>query len=508
MKQSRLKRWFPVWLRWVLGILLLPILAVLWGDWRAEREWQQYCAEARARGVKLTLAEFLPKEPIPDEDNFAAIPIFKEASITQRKGPRCKALDAFARGLHISRKDGQVIRIGGPKIDFAKIREAMIKNNYLPVSDIEGDDASAVLRGYEGIRQELNELREARDRKGSQYLLKWKAGQPAVDHCFVAFNFASILRVKAGAEIVLGESERALSDLLDICALAVSLNGELSFIGYTIQGGLYNYLFDVLRDGLDAGVWSEIQLLEIEKHLSATKWIDRVSCAFESERVIGNGYLDQYIDVEKPSAQDLQVMLSFTSLTKYEEWIVKLQAKTRAFWRDQQLHFNQMLDEQVVCWNVSDQRWKPAIAALKRSSKADFFANIRYAYADLNVAVFEGISVHGLRGHVKIHLAGQACALERYKRARNKYPEQLEDLIPDFLQKLPHDPFDGKPYRYRRTEDGYYLLYSIGMDSKDDGGVLSRDTRIRYDSNDQPDWRWWAPGQTERENTEAEKNGK
>ena len=56
----------------------------LFANWRAEVRWQNYCAAARARGVKLTLAEFAPPE-IPDAENFAMIPLFS--------GARSQALD-------------------------------------------------------------------------------------------------------------------------------------------------------------------------------------------------------------------------------------------------------------------------------------------------------------------------------------------------------------------------------------------------------------------------------
>ena len=36
---------------------------------------------------------------------------------------------------------------------------------------------------------------------------------------------------------------------------------------------------------------------------------------------------------------------------------------------------------------------------------------------------------------------------------------------------VPPDPFDGKPLRYKKREDGV-TIYSVGRDSKDDGGKL------------------------------------
>ena len=63
-----------------------------------------------------------------------------------------------------------------------------------------------------------------------------------------------------------------------------------------------------------------------------------------------------------------------------------------------------------------------------------------------------------------------ACALERYRLAHGKYPETLDTLVPQFIEQLPHDLIGGQPLHYRRTDDGSFLLYSVGWNEKDDGG--------------------------------------
>jgi len=63
-----------------------------------------------------------------------------------------------------------------------------------------------------------------------------------------------------------------------------------------------------------------------------------------------------------------------------------------------------------------------------------------------------------------------AIALERYRRRHGQYPEKLDGMTPDILQKVPVDFMDGKPLRYRRKDDGTFLLYSVGENGKDEGG--------------------------------------
>ena len=61
------------------------------------------------------------------------------------------------------------------------------------------------------------------------------------------------------------------------------------------------------------------------------------------------------------------------------------------------------------------------------------------------------------------------------------WPTSLEDLVPTYLPRLPLDMFDGQPLRYRVTEDGHPVLYSIGIDYDDDGGTPPAETRRSKD---------------------------
>jgi hypothetical protein len=63
-----------------------------------------------------------------------------------------------------------------------------------------------------------------------------------------------------------------------------------------------------------------------------------------------------------------------------------------------------------------------------------------------------------------------AFALAAYHADHNKYPASLADLSPKYLKSVPDDLFSGKPLIYKPT-DGGYLLYSVGVNGADDGGL-------------------------------------
>ncbi len=66
-----------------------------------------------------------------------------------------------------------------------------------------------------------------------------------------------------------------------------------------------------------------------------------------------------------------------------------------------------------------------------------------------------------------------ALALERHRLDQGQYPPTLEELSQTFQKSTPTDFMTGQPLHFRRTDDGNFILYSVGLDGADDGGKLS-----------------------------------
>lgn len=58
-----------------------------------------------------------------------------------------------------------------------------------------------------------------------------------------------------------------------------------------------------------------------------------------------------------------------------------------------------------------------------------------------------------------------ACRI--YEVKYGQLPEILENLVPAFIDRVPIDPFDGRPFRYSHKQA---IIYSVGIDLKDSGG--------------------------------------
>ncbi|MBI1918444.1 MAG: hypothetical protein HYS12_27450 [Planctomycetes bacterium] len=62
-----------------------------------------------------------------------------------------------------------------------------------------------------------------------------------------------------------------------------------------------------------------------------------------------------------------------------------------------------------------------------------------------------------------------AFALACYRSEHGRYPAKLDALAPKYLAKVPSDLFSGKALIYHPDKDGY-LLYSVGVNGKDEQG--------------------------------------
>jgi len=90
-------------------------------------------------------------------------------------------------------------------------------------------------------------------------------------------------------------------------------------------------------------------------------------------------------------------------------------------------------------------------------------------------------------------LAMIACALERYRLANGTYPDSLDQLCPQFLEAIPHDIITGQPLKYRRRDDGRFVLYSVGWNEVDDGGKVGLRPSGYFEMKT-GDWLWEYPG--------------
>jgi len=112
----------------------------------------------------------------------------------------------------------------------------------------------------------------------------------------------------------------------------------------------------------------------------------------------------------------------------------------------------------------------PAIDEFITESRIQgFYNHLRYPNDD-SLGTTSRVILRVLRAETERSLTLAAIALKRYQLRHGKVPENLSVLVPEFLPAVPIDYMNGTPLKYRPHSDGTFALYSVGEDTRDDGG--------------------------------------
>ena len=77
------------------------------------------------------------------------------------------------------------------------------------------------------------------------------------------------------------------------------------------------------------------------------------------------------------------------------------------------------------------------------------------------------------------HASRLRLAFEDFRLAKERYPTELAELVPDCIAAVPLDPYDGEPIRYN-SEHGYF--WTPGPDGTFEG-------KVDFDEDGYPRWR-------------------
>jgi len=94
----------------------------------------------------------------------------------------------------------------------------------------------------------------------------------------------------------------------------------------------------------------------------------------------------------------------------------------------------------------------------------------------------EGFQSAKCRIDLSVSITRLLLALKAYKTDTGELPLSLDELVPDYVDAVPQDPFDGRPIRYSREDK---ILYSVGEDLVDSGGSEKEE----WDDPDEPTFR-------------------
>ncbi len=307
---------------------------------------------------------------------------------------------------------------------------------------------------------------------------------------------AQLFSERAQCHLMLGQPEEALKDLTvihDLCRiLECRPSGPTTLVGPMINVAIRGLYTQTVADGIRLGAWREPQLAALEGQLRQVDLSPQVRGGFREAGAAFCHHLETFTAAEftrlLPGSSSGKVYRgAWDYATDFQFWCYAL---TPRGWRYQNMvrgeRAHAMMDDE---FNLTNGTIDPG----KAGEIATWLGNLRSGPYTYFVASFIPNYIRaGMATGYQQTMANEAliaCALERYHMAEGKYPETLGALAPRFLEKVPKDIIGGKPLVYHRTEDGKFMLYSVGWNQKDDGGLTSRGKSgdIAWE---QGDWVW------------------
>lgn len=516
--------------RWCLGAIYLAILGVITPfallitaeNLRGEWAWKREHARLVAAGERLTFREILGPE-IPPEQNAGAakifapffdyhidpsIPMAPDANgsfLSRVVWPQSNAwrhLD-FALQLpfdYLPTSDGgsesrtSAINLNDWSIAFRTLVEKPKTVDNLPPKVIHmplsGNAARDVLAGLEPAEQVLSDICQAAALPRSQFPIHWNDNfQALLAHLSKIKSAQQALQLRCAAHLAAQDTNAAFSDATNALNVAELLREEPLLISQLVRYAQWNLAVSTLWQGLAHHRWTDAQLDYFHNRLAKTEMMPGLVVAFEGERAAGNMSVEQLI-------RDPGYFGSGKEANRASERLFRpLQC---AATRQNQIalaefHFMNLQVLRGGIKSAPERGWRAMIDELK----TDVF--VRWldapyspyrAIAAMIVPSFSLAAVKSARTQTTLRLAATACALERYRVAHGQFPERLGQLVPQFAEAVPLDPMVNQPFKYRRTDDGWFLLYSVGPNGTDEGGVLRADV---WNDTAEKDWPWPVP---------------
>jgi hypothetical protein len=138
--------------------------------------------------------------------------------------------------------------------------------------------------------------------------------------------------------------------------------------------------------------------------------------------------------------------------------------------RDTQAKYDSIIDEYDRWSQIPLWKWQgPTAASTLLRADSSAIAMHRFAVIAMFMPDVKGSYLAGERITQARDVTLVVIAMERYRLAQGRWPSSLQELVPAYLPAVPPDRLDGQALRYRLREDRP-VLYSVGMDRKDDGG--------------------------------------
>jgi hypothetical protein len=340
-----------------------------------------------------------------------------------------------------------------------------------------------------------SEIRELRDAASNRPYCRWPIHynfEPSwailLPHLSHMKGLTTLFSVRATAELEAGQPAEAFEDLKVGLRLSDSISREALLIDHLVRLSTLFINLSCLREGLVRHAWTDAQLAELQAYGASTDVLAEYRFAMRGERVFSVTSLD-FLRRKGPK-EYMQFMGNDEGGSSSAG---NFNFMPSGWFYQNMLTISRMEQDYILA--AADERAHrvfPDIAEKETHAIQHMRAGPYTIFAKMLLPALERAVKKSARAQVFVDAAQISCALERYRLANGALPESLDALTPRFLEKIPNDVIDGKPLRYRREGADGFLIYSVGWNEKDDGGVLGwkKDGKKPVVDPNSGDWVW------------------
>jgi hypothetical protein len=267
-----------------------------------------------------------------------------------------------------------------------------------------------------------------------------------------------------------------------------SVSNEPILIDHLVRLATLGIDLQAVREGLARHAWSDAELQELEDHLRGINLLAEYKLCMRGERALGIGGLD-YLRRNGVNAKPLGYM-DDNGMGRSAGGFGLM---TSGFFYQNMLTVSRMHDEYTLnAVNEKEHRVRPEfcdrfMSAFEKLPRTPYTLFARMLLPAVGKAVSKSA-----RMQFYVDAARVGCAIERYRAANGRLPQNLQELSPKYLESIPKDLMDGNALKYKPDGKGGYIVYSVGWNGTDDGGQLAwgKDKKGTEVDAAKGDWVW------------------
>jgi hypothetical protein len=454
-----------IWIPILLVTLAAALIAVLARTSRSQghRTLEQYKAELRAKGEKLTWAELgFPRVPETNEDFDAFL------AAAARLGGGNPALVAGVARIAIAPGQARVSWAADTPLSPQRKRG---ETNTLSWAELETE--------LNTMADVLAEIRRTVEHPPAFWITNpTNTAMSPVSNTVHRRNATQWLAADCLVALRMKQLERARDDLRAIVQMAEVYRKDYTLISQMMRVTIAGLGLPVTWEALQVNGWSDADLAAMQEEwekLNLGTGIERgivgERAFFEHYHEMLHGGLINTIQSPASAAPGNQgspedmlnrlILLPLWRANAAADELLYLRLSQRTLDAVRQIDSNEP-------YGTTRAALAEVNAELSRKGRG--LGRYRYLLTSLSLPNYGRALEVAIRRETERRLTLVALALKRHELRHRKLPPDLSALVPEFLKAVPIDPMSGNALVYRLNADGTFALYSVGDDGKDDGG--------------------------------------